>query len=119
MRRPSLKTWARMRRKVVILNVAKPDFREIKTYVVAQFGMAVWNEVFEEFKITIDNIGLYPEAGKEIEELEELVQENFRIRLVRQTRIVYEYDHNEVLIHMFIHTLRDFRTHLLKRLFNM
>lgn len=108
-----------MRRKVVILNVAKPDFREIKTCVVAQFGMAVWNEVLEEFKTTIDNIGLYPESGKAIDELKELVQENFRIRLVRQTQIVYEYDDEEVLIHMFIHTLRDFQTHLLKRLFNV
>lgn len=105
-----------MRRKVLILNAARPDFREIKTHVLAQFGMAVWNEVFEEFKTTIDNIGLYPEAGKEIEELKELGQDNFRTRLVRQTRIVYEYDDKEVLIHMFIQTLRDFRTHLLKRL---
>ena len=108
-----------MRRKVVILNVAKLDFREIKAYVVAQFGTAVWNEVFEEFKTTIDNIGLYPEAGKEIDDLKELVQANFKIRLVRQTRIVYEYDEEEVLIHMFIPTLRDFRTHLLKRLLNV
>lgn len=59
---------------------------------------------------------MYPEAGAEIDELKELFQEPFRIRLVRQTRIVYEYDDKEVLIHMFIHTMRDFRAHLLKRL---
>ena len=108
-----------MSRKVVILNVAKPDFREIKTYVNSQFGEAVWNDVNEEFKSTINNIGLNPKAGKEIEELKELGQENFRTRLVRQTRIIYEYDDREVLVHMFIHTKRDFRTHLMKRLFNV
>ena len=108
-----------MSRKVVILNVAKPDFREIKTYVKSQFGEAVWNDVNEEFKSTIDNIGLNPEAGKEVEELKELGQENFRTRLVRQTKIVYEYDDKEVLVHMFIHSKRDFRTHLMKRLFNI
>ena len=107
-----------MSRKVIILNSARHEFREIKNYVLTQFGTAVWNEVFEEFRATVDKIGLYPEAGKEIEELKELGQDNFRIRLVRQTRIVYEYDDKEVLIHMFIHTMRDFRTHLLKRLFN-
>jgi toxin ParE1/3/4 len=108
-----------MSRKVIILDVAKPDFREIKTYVLSQFGNGVWNEVLEEFKTTINNIGLYPEAGAEIEELKELIQENFRIRLVRQTRIVYEYDDKKVLVHMFIHTMRDFRAHLLKRLLNV
>ncbi len=85
-------------------------------YVLSRFGTGVWNEVFAEFKTTIDNIGLYPEAGTEIEELRELIQKPFRIRLVRQTRIVYEYDDREVLVHMFIHTMRDFRAHLLKRL---
>ncbi|RYE71258.1 MAG: type II toxin-antitoxin system RelE/ParE family toxin [Oxalobacteraceae bacterium] len=105
-----------MRRKVIILDAAKPDFQEIKTYVLFQFGREIWNQVFEEFKNTINDIGLYPEAGAEIDELKELFQEPFRIRLVRQTRIVYEYDDKEVLIHMFIHTMRDFRAHLLKRL---
>jgi plasmid stabilization system protein ParE len=108
-----------MSRKVLILNVAKPDFREIKTHVKSQFGEAVWKDVNEEFKTTVNNIGLNPEAGKEIEELKELGQENFKQRLVRQTRIVYEYDDKEVLVHMFIHTKRDFRTHLMKRLFNV
>lgn len=105
-----------MRRKVIVLDAAKPDFQEIKTYVLSQFGREIWNQVFEEFKNTINDIGLYPEAGAEIDELKELFQEPFRIRLVRQTRIVYEYDDKEVLIHMFIHTMRDFRAHLLKRL---
>ncbi len=108
-----------MTRKVVILNVAKPDFREIRTYVQSQFGEAVWNDVNEEFKTTINDIGLNPAAGKELEELKELGQENFRMRLVRQTRIIYEYDDREVLVHMFIHTRRDFRTHLMQRLFNV
>lgn len=107
-----------MIRKVIILNVAKPDFREIKTYVQSQFGDAVWNDVNEEFKTAINNIALNPEAGKEVEELKELGQENFRVSLVRQTRIIYEYDDKQVLVHMFIHAKRDFRAHLMRRLFN-
>ena len=76
-----------MRRKVIILDAAKPDFQEIKTYVLSQFGREIWNQVFEEFKNTINDIGLYPEAGAEIDELKELFQEPFRIRLVRQTEL--------------------------------
>lgn len=108
-----------MNRKVIILDVAKPDFREIKAYVEHQFGDLVWGEVNQEFKAVIKAIGTNPEAGKEIEILQELGVGNFRFRLVRQTRIIYEYNENEVVVHMFIHTRRDFRTHLVKRLLNM
>ncbi|MES2757364.1 MAG: type II toxin-antitoxin system RelE/ParE family toxin [Pseudomonadota bacterium] len=108
-----------MTRRVIILNVAKLDFREIKAYVKSQFGDAVWNDVNEEFKTVVNSIALNPEAGKEVEELKELGQGNFRTRLVRQTRIVYEYDDREVLVHMFIHTKRDYRAHLMRRLFAM
>lgn len=106
-----------MRHKVVILDVAKPDFRQVRTYVKAQFGETVWEDVNLEFKAAIKNIGLNPEAGKQIDELVELGQTNFRFRLVRQTKIVYESDDKEVLVHMFIQTKQDFRTHLMKRLF--
>ena len=105
-----------MIRKVIILDVAKPDFREIKSYVRHQFGETVWNKVNQEFKTAISNIGLNPEAGKVIEELNDLGEGNFRVRLVRQTRIVYEYNAQQVLVHMFVHTKRDFRTHLMKRI---
>jgi toxin ParE1/3/4 len=107
-----------MNRKVIILDGAKPDFREIRKYVLSTFGEVVWSEVNQEFKNTISSIGLNPEAGKSIENLKDLGVINFRLRLVRQTRIVYEYDEKQVLIHMFIHTKKDFRSHLMKRLFS-
>lgn len=105
-----------MSRKVTILDVAKPDFRQVRTYVKAQFGETVWAEVNLEFKAMVKNIGLNPQAGKQLEELADLGQKNFRYRLVRQTKLVYEYDDGEVLVHMFIHTKQDFRTHLMQRL---
>lgn len=108
-----------MNRKVIILDVAKPDFREIKAYVESQFGGLVWGEVNQEFKAAIKAIGTHPETGKEIEMLKELGVGNFRFKLVRQTRIIYEYNERQVIVHMFIHTRRDFRTQLVKRLLNM
>ena len=105
-----------MSRKVTILDAAKPDFRQVRAYVKAQFGDMVWAEVNLEFKAMVTTIGLNPQAGKQIEELADLGQKNFRFRLVRQTKIVYEYGDEEVLVHMFIHAKQDFRTHLMKRL---
>lgn len=105
-----------MSRKVTILDVAKPDFRRIRAYVKAQFGEMVWSEVNLEFKATMKHMGLNPEAGKQVEELADLGLKNFRFRLVRQTKVVYEFDGAEVVVHMFIHTKQDFRTHLMQRL---
>ena len=106
-------------RKVIILDAAKVDFRAIKRYVKKDFGDIVWDEVNVEFKDAIRKIGLNAEGGKTVEELEGMGGENFKMRLVRQTKIVYEYDNDKVLVHMFIHSNMDFRTHLFNRIFNM
>jgi hypothetical protein len=75
------------------------------------------DDVIARFRNTQAGIAGLRKAGFGI--LGELGQENFRTRLVRQARIVYEYDDKEVLVHMFIHTKRDFRAHLMGRLFNV
>ena len=108
-----------MSHKVIVLDVAKPDFREIRSYVQNEFGDTVWNEVNLAFKDMVRKIAAHPENGKEIVELKEIGLQNFRFRMVRQTKIVYEFNDTEVLVHMFIQTRRDFRTHLMKRLFNL
>lgn len=108
-----------MSRKVIVLDVAKPDFREIRSYVQDDFGDAVWSDLNQAFKDMFKKIAAHPENGKHIEELREVGVQNFRYRMVRQTKIVYEFNASEVLVHIFIQTRRDFRTHLMKRLFNL
>lgn len=56
--------------------------------------------------------------GSYVDELKELGITHVKYVLVRQTRVVYEFDDNLIIIHMFIGTRRDFRAHLLKRLFS-
>ena len=105
-----------MTRNAVILDGAKADFREINKYVKRQFGDLVWVEVNQEFKDTIKHITTNPMLGTHVEELAELGYDNFRKTLVRQTRVVYEFDSQKLIVHMFVHTKRDFKTHLEKRL---
>lgn len=105
-----------MTRHAVVLDGAKSDFRDIKKHVRQQFGDLVWAEVNQEFKDTIRHITVNPQLGTRIEELGELGYDNFRKTLVRQTRVVYEFDSQRVIVHMFVHTKRDFKTHLEKRL---
>jgi plasmid stabilization system protein ParE len=105
-----------MTRKAIILNGAKADFLEIRNYVRRQFGDLVWAEVNQEFKDTIKNIAANPLLGTHIEELGALGYEQYRKTLVRQSRVIYEIDSKQIIVHMFIHTKRDFKTHLEKRL---
>lgn len=107
-----------MPRRIVILDSAKEEFRDIKKYVLKEFGDSVWNDVNAEYRESFEAIRVSPEIGSHIDELKELGIANVRCTLIRQTRVVYEFDENMVLIHMFIHTRRDFRTHLFKRLIN-
>lgn len=107
-----------MPRRIVILDSAKVEFRDIKKHVKKEFGDTVWNAVNAEYKNSFTLIKNNPEIGSHIDELKELGIANVRYALVRQTRVAYEFDESSVLIHMLIHTRRDFRTHLFKRLFN-
>ena len=105
-----------MVRKVVILDSARQEFRDIKRHVVQEFGDGVWNAVNLEYKQAIERIRNHPAMGSEVEALQDLGIMNVKAILVRQTRVVYEFDDEWVVLHMFIHTRRDFRSHLLRRL---
>jgi toxin ParE1/3/4 len=105
-------------RRIVILDSAKVEFKDFKKHVKKEFGDDVWNAVYAEYKNSFNLIKNNPEIGSQIDELKELGIANVKYALVRQTRVVYEFDESLVLIHMLIHTRRDFRTHLFKRLFN-
>lgn len=107
-----------MSRRIVILDSAKEEFKDIKKYVQRKFGDYVWNTVNAEYKEAFKLIKANPKIGSYVDELKELGITNVKYALVRQTRIVYEFDENLVIVHMFIGTRRDFRTHLLKRLFS-
>ena len=66
---------------------------------------------------TIQRLAANPMLGTHLEELGAFGYGNYRKTLVRQTRVVYEFDNEQLIIHLFIHTKRDFRAHLEKRLF--
>jgi plasmid stabilization system protein ParE len=102
---------------MVILDSAKEEFKDIKNYVKQEFGDSVWRTVHAEYKDAFKRIKEQPQIGSYVDELKALGIANVKCVLVRQTRVVYEFDDNLIIIHLFIGTRRDFRTHLLKRMF--
>lgn len=105
-----------MARRVFVLDSAKEEFAALRRRVKDEFGEPTWKTINAEYKAALRRIEEGPEAGNPIGLLQDLGMNHVRYVLVRQTRIVYAYDAHQVLVHMFIHTRRDFRTHLLKRL---
>lgn len=103
---------------MVILDSAKEEFKDIKAYVKHRFGDSTWNTINAEFKAAFQTIKQNPEVGSHIDELKELGITNIKYTLVKQTKVVYEFDDTFVLVHMLINSKRDFRTHLFKRLLN-
>lgn len=102
--------------KFIILDSAKEEFKDIKKYVKKDFGDVGWKEVNSEYKTAFASIKHHPQSGSPIEQLREMGLTQMRYKLVRQTRVVYEFENDLILIHMFIHTKRDFMTHLMKRM---
>jgi toxin ParE1/3/4 len=101
---------------VHVLASAKEDFRRIKAWVKAKHGEAVWLAVNQQFKATLADIGQHPLAGVVTEEAQALGLEHIRQRLVGQTRVIYQFENNQVHVHMFVSTLRDFMSQLAGRL---
>jgi toxin ParE1/3/4 len=102
-------------RKALILDAAKSDYKAIKQHVKREFGDACWETSHKAFLDALDHIKQSPEMGLDLDELKFLGITAFRSKLVNQTRIIYEFDDANIIIHMFIHTRRDFTSHLLNR----
>lgn len=102
--------------RVVVLDSTKDDFKDLKRYVRRNFGEAVWPTVRDEYQDAFRRIQQAPQAGNPIEWLADLGMTHVRYLLVRQTRLIYEFDDSLAIVHMFIGTRQDFRAHLLKRL---
>ncbi|KMN15943.1 hypothetical protein TU86_04115 [Pseudomonas weihenstephanensis] len=104
-----------MTRQFIITENAKKDLSEIKSYVTKEFGKSTWKKAHAEYAAEFKKIRDKPEAGKIVDELKDLGINHILYRLVRQTKIVYEFNESKIIIQLLINTRRDFRSHLLKR----
>ena len=102
--------------KVQVLDYAKDDYREIRGYVKRKFVDKVWMNIEADFKKMLQQIADMPLAGFVPEEIEAIGLVHYRQRLVGQTRVIYQIKEEEIFVHMFVDTNRDFSTLLYDRL---
>lgn len=101
---------------VVLLASAEVDLKDLKNYLVRQFGKEIWNASYSKIKETVTNIQAFPLGGKIPEELEDLNLTQYRQAISGMNRIIYEIRQETIYIHVVCDTRKDMKTMLTKRL---
>ncbi|WP_367373822.1 type II toxin-antitoxin system RelE/ParE family toxin [Pseudomonas lini] len=102
--------------KVVILQSAETDLKEIRTYLTKQFSTQTWQNTYDNLKAAIRHLGSQPYAGSVPEEIEKLNLSQYRQTLSGMNRIIYEVRGQTIYVHIIADTRKNLPTLLMKRL---
>lgn len=105
-----------MKYEVVILESAEQDLRDLRGYLLKQFGRDTWLESYEKIKTVIDNLKTFPFSGVIPDELESINLAQYRQVISGKNRIIYEVRQNIVFVHLVADGRRDMKTLLTRRL---
>jgi toxin ParE1/3/4 len=102
--------------KIIILESAEHDLKELRGYIVKNFSQEIWQTTFDRIKDTIRNLKTFPYAGSIPEEFEKINLSQYRQVIPGMNRIIYEVRQDSVYIHLIAHTRRDLTALLTRRL---
>ena len=101
---------------VVFLRPAELDLKELKSYIVKNFGKDAWQASYSTIQETVGAIQTFPLGGKMPEELDKLNLTQFRQVISDMNRIIYEVRQETIYIHIVCDTRKDMKSLLTKRL---
>ena len=104
--------------KVVLLQSAETDMKNLGRYIVKNFGMDIWLTSYGKLKDSVAMIQKHPQVGRISPELESLNIAQYRQVLSGMNRIVYEQRGDTAYIHIVCDTKRDLQGLLMKRIVN-
>jgi toxin ParE1/3/4 len=102
--------------KVVILDSAEQDLKDLRSYVVKNFSQTTWLKTYSKLKESIRNLATFPLMGAVPPELETLSLNQYRQVISGMNRVIYEPRADAVYIYMIVDTRRDLETLLMQRL---
>ncbi len=102
--------------KVIILDSAEQDLKELRHYVVKNFSHATWLKTYSKLKESIRNLATFPLLGAVPPELQSLSLNQYRQIISGMNRVIYEPRADAVYIYMIVDTRRDIETLLMQRL---
>lgn len=102
--------------KVVILESAEHDLKELRRYITKNFSEETWQHSYDKIKTAIRNLKTFPNAGSLPDELEKLNLIQYRQVISGMNRIIYEVRQDTLYIHIITDTRRDVKSLLTRRL---
>ena len=101
---------------VVFLRSAELDLKELKSYLVKNFGKDAWQVSYSKIQEAVGTLKTFPLGGKIPEELDKLNLTQYRQVISGMNRIIYEVRQVTIYIHMVCDTRKDMQSLLTKRL---
>ena len=105
-----------MSAQVVFLKSAEHDLKELRGYIVRNFGKDAWQASYAKIKDAVNTIGTFPLGGNIPEELERLNLTQYRQVVAGMNRIIYEVRQEIIYIHIVCDTRKDMKSLLTRRL---
>ena len=105
-----------MSMKIVMLESAEHDLKELKNYIIKNFSVETWQNSYDKIKTSILNMKTFPDAGSIPEEFEKLSSSQYRQVVSGMNRIIYEVRLDTDYIHIITDTRRDLKSLLTRRL---
>ncbi|MDP9604150.1 Plasmid stabilization system protein ParE [Variovorax sp. YR750] len=102
--------------KVVFLRSAEADLKDLRRYLIRNFGAQAWTDCYGKIKKSVAMIGAHPEAGRVPEELANLNAAQYRQVISGMNRIIYEVRADTAYIHVVCDTRRDLKGLLMRRM---
>ena len=102
--------------RVVFLESAEQDLKELKSYMVKNFGGDTWQASYTRIKDAVNTIETFPLGGNVPEELDRLNLTQYRQVVSGMNRIIYEVRQEIIYIHMICDTRKDMKSLLTRRL---
>lgn len=100
---------------VVFLKSAELDLKELRGYMVKNFGKDTWQASYTKIKDAVNTIGAFPLGGDVPEELERLNLTQYRQVIAGMNRIIYEVRQEIIYIHIVCDTRKDMKSVLARR----
>ncbi len=102
--------------KIVILESAEHDLKELRNYIVKNFSLKTWQNTYDKIKEVIRNLKTFPYTGSIPEEIEKLNLSQYRQVISGMNRIIYEVRQDTLYIHIIVDGRRDLTSLLTRRL---
>lgn len=102
--------------RVVFLQGAEEDLKELRRYIIKSFGRQVWQESYQHIKDGVRIIRSHPQGGAIPDELAEVSLGRYRQVMAGKNRIIYEIREDIVVIHIVCDTRRNLQSLLSRRL---